>query len=128
MVAYDFLIGGVIPLLFLVSAVRNSDAEVSFTMVLSVALYFCVMGAAIWAWWGNDTGRWLLLFGVTLVALQWINNTLQVLSASEVMPGDTQRRMGVIFRAAITITLNWWYFNRKSTVRYYKQAKRYRKR
>ena len=81
-----------------------------------------------WAWWGNDTGRWLLLFGVTLVALQWINNTLQVLSASEVMLGDTQRRMGVIFRAAITITLNWWYFNRKGTVRYYKQAKRYRKR
>jgi uncharacterized integral membrane protein len=128
MVAYDFLVGGVIPLLFLVFAVRNSGAEVSFiTVLMSVALYFCVMGAAVWAWWGDDTGRWVLLFGVTWVALQWIVNALQVLSASEVMPGDNSRRMGVIFRAAITITLNWWYFNRKSTVRYYKQAKRYRK-
>jgi hypothetical protein len=128
MAAFDFLVGGLIPLLIFVSAVQNSEAEVSFFLVLrTVALCFCVMGAAIWAWWGDDTGRWVLLFSVTWVALQWIANTLQVLSASEIMRGSTPRVIGVMTRALITIALNWWYFNRKSTLRYYKQAKRYRK-
>src|SRR5215813_11660571 len=122
MAAYDFLVGGVIPFLVFVFAVRNSDAEVSFVPVLiSVALYFCVMGAAVCAWWGDNTSRWVLLFTVTWVALQWIVNALQVLSASEIMSGDKPRMIGVISRGLITMALNWWYFNRKSTVAYYKQ-------
>lgn len=125
MATYDVLVGGVIPLLIFVFTVRNSDAEVSFIMVLmSVALYFCVMGAAVWACWGNNTGRWVLLFSVTWVALQWIANALQVLSKSEIMSGDRPRMMGVISRGLITIALNWWYFNRKSTIRYYKSVGR----
>src|ERR1051325_10367769 len=73
MAAYDFLVVGVIPLLTFVLALRNSGEEYPFLLVLvSVALYFCVMGAAVWAWSGDNTGRWVLLAVVTFVALQWI--------------------------------------------------------
>ena len=72
---YDVLVVGVIPLLTFVLSVRNSDEEVSFFLVLtSVALYFCVMGAAVWAWSGEDTGRWIFFAAVTTVAFKWIFN------------------------------------------------------
>ena len=118
MAAYDFLVVGVIPLLTFVLALRNSDAEVPFVLVLlSVALYFCVMGAAVWAWSGDNTGRWILLATVTFVALQWIVNAILVLSGSDHKP----RVIGFISRGATALALNWWYFNRKSTVAYFKQ-------
>ena len=118
MAAYDFLVVGVIPLLTFVLALRNSDAEVPFVLVLlSVALYFCVMGAAVWAWSGDNTGRWILLATVTFVALQWIVNAVLVLSGSDHKP----RVIGFISRGATALALNWWYFNRKSTVAYFKQ-------
>lgn len=123
MAAYDFLVVGVIPLLTFVLAVRNSEEEFSFVLVLmSVALYFCVMGAAVWAWSGDNTGRWILLFTVTVVALLWIVNAIVVLSGSEIMSGDKPRVIGFITRGSIALALNWWYFNRQSTVAYYKQA------
>lgn len=123
MVAYDFVVVGVIPLLTFVLAVRNSEAEVSFVVVLmSVALYFWLMGTAVWAWSGDNTGRWALLFTVTFIALQWIVNAILALSGSEIMSGDKPSVIGFISRGATALALNWWYFNRKSTVAYYKQA------
>ena len=124
MAAYDFLVVGVIPLLTFVFALRNSDAEVPFVLVLlSVALYFCVMGAAVWAWSGDDVGRWILLGAVTFVALQWIVNAILVLSGSDIMGGDKPRVIGFISRGAAALALNWWYFNRKSTVAYFTQVR-----
>ena len=120
--AYDFLVVGVIPLLTFVFAVRNSDEEFPFLLVLiSVALYFCVMGAAVWAWSGANIGRWILLGTVTFVALQWIINATLVLSGSDISRAAMPRVIGFISRGSISLALNWWYFNRKSTVAYYKQ-------
>jgi hypothetical protein len=125
MAAYDFLVVGVIPLLTFVLALRNSDAEVPFYLVLlSVGLYFCVMGAAVWAWSGDDLGRWILLGAVTFAAFQWIVNAILVLSGSDIVSGDKPRVIGFISRGSIALALNWWYFNRKSTVAYYKQNSR----
>lgn len=122
MTAYNIIVVGVIPLLTFVLAVRNSDAEFSFVLVLlSVAMYFCVMGAAVWAWSGDDMGRWILLSVVTFVALQWIVNAFLVLSGSELVSGGKPPVIGFITRGSIALALNWWYFNRKSTVAYYKQ-------
>ena len=122
MTAYNVVVVGVIPLLTFVLAVRNSEDEFSFVLVLlSVAMYFGVMGTAVWAWSGDDMGRWLCLATVTLVALQWIVNAFLVLSGSELVSGGKPRVIGFISRGSIALALNWWYFNRKSTVAYYKQ-------
>jgi hypothetical protein len=117
MAVYDFVVVGVIPLLIFVLWVRNSEAEVLF----SVALYCGVMGAAVWAWSGDNTGRWALLATVTFVALQWIVRAYVMLSGSAIASGNRPRAIGVISRGLFTIALNWWYFNRKSTVKYYTQ-------
>jgi hypothetical protein len=123
MTGYDFLVVGVIPLLTFIFAIRGSDAEFPFFLVLiSVALYFCVMGAAVWAWTGDNFARWLLLGTVTFVALQWIGNAILVLSNSDMSGGDKPRVIGFISRGSIALALNWWYFNRKSTAEYYKQS------
>lgn len=120
--AYDILVVGVIPLMTFVFAVRNSDEEFPFVLVLaSVALYFCVMGFAVWAWSGDDTGRWLLLGVVTFVALQWIVNAILALSGSDDMGSAKPSVIGFISRGVTALAVNWWYFNRKSTVAYYKQ-------
>jgi len=120
MAVYDFVVVGVIPLLTFVFALRNSDDEIPFVAVLlSVALYFCVMGAAVWAWSGVNIGRWILLAAVTVVALQWIVNASLFLAGSE--SAYQPRGIGFITRGATALGLNWWYFNRNSTIAYYKQ-------
>jgi hypothetical protein len=122
MTAYDFLVVGVIPLITFVFALRNSDAEIPFVLVLaSVALYFCVMGFAVWAWSGDDTGRWLLLGAVTFIALEWIVNAILVLSGSDDVGSAKPSVIGFISRGVTALAVNWWYFNRKSIVAYYKQ-------
>src|SRR5262249_42265251 len=123
MAAFDFLVVGVIPLLTFVLSARNSEEEVSLVLALtSVATYFCVMGAAVWAWSGDDTGRWILLSTVTFVALHWIVNASLTLAESELAAGDKPRVVGFISRGSLALALNWWYFTRKSTVAYYKQS------
>ena len=122
MTAYNIVVVGIIPLLTFVLAVRNSEAESSFVLVLlTVAVYFCVMGAAVWAWSGDDMGRWISLAAVTFVALQWIVNAILALSGSDIVSGGKPGVIGFISRGSIALALNWWYFNRKSTVAYYKQ-------
>lgn len=86
MAVYDVVVVGIIPLLTFVFSVRNSEAEVPFFLVLaSVALYFCVMGTAVWAWFGEDSGRWMLLATVSFVAVHWIINAILALSGSELV-------------------------------------------
>jgi hypothetical protein len=124
MTAYNIVAVGVIPLSTFVLSVRNSEAEVPFIWVLlSVAMYFCVMGAAVWACSGNDMGRWILLSAVTFVALQWIVNAIVALSGSDIASREKPSVVGYISRGSMALALNWWYFNRKSTVAYYKQSR-----
>lgn len=109
------------PLLTLGLFLRHSDAEFSFiTTLLSVGLYFIVMGASVWACVGDNIGRWLLLSAVTLTAVGWINATL-ILSNMDLASGEKPSVIGFISRGIISLVLNWWYFNRKTTVAYYKR-------
>lgn len=122
MAVYDFVVLGVIPLLTFVLWVRNSEADVPFVEVLfSVAVYFWVMGATVWAWSGDNTGRWALLATVTFVALQWIVRAYVMLSGSDIASGNKPLTIGVISRGLLALALNWWYFNRKRTVKFYTQ-------
>ena len=124
MAVYDSVVVGIIPLVTFVLSVRNSEAEVPFFLVLtSVALYFCVMGTAVWAWFGEDMGRWILLAAVSFVALHWMVNAILALSGSELVAGDKPRVIGFISRGSIAQTHKRWYFNRKTTVAYYQQSR-----
>lgn len=119
---YDFLFVGLVPLLTLVLFLRHSDAEFSFiTTLLSVGLYFVVMGASVWACVGDNIGRWLLLSAVTLTAVMWIINATFILSNMDLASGEKPSVIGFISRGIISLALNWWYFNRKTTVAYYKR-------
>lgn len=61
MAGYDFLVVGLIPLIGLLLALRVADEEVAFvTVLLSVFLYFAMMGAAVWAGVGDNIGRHIL--------------------------------------------------------------------
>src|SRR2546423_142165 len=106
---YDFLVVGLIPLLMLVIFLRKSDVELPFIVVLmSVALYFTVMGASIWALAGDNPGRWLLLLAVTLTALLWITNAVMLLSNVELASGDKSSVIGFISRGTMALIFNWW--------------------
>lgn len=119
----DFLVIGVMPLLTFILAARNSETEVPvFQVLTSVVVYLCVMGAAVWAWSGDNAGRWVLLSTVTFIALQWIVHATLALAGSDIESGQKPRVIGFISRGLMALALNWWYFNRKSTVAYYKQA------
>jgi len=119
---YDFLAVGLIPLLTFVLFLRNSDTELSFTAtLLSVGLYVVVMAASVWACVGDNIGRWLLLSTVTLTAVLWITNAVFTLSEMDVSNAVKPRVIGFISRGTISLALNWWYFNRKTTVAYYKR-------
>ena len=119
---YDFLFVGLVPLLTLVLFLRNSDAEFSFiTTLLSVGLYFVVIGVSVFACVVDNIGRWLLLSAVTLTAVMWIINATLILSNMELASGEKPSVVGFISRGIISLSLNWWYFNRKTAVAYYKR-------
>src|ERR1041385_6731331 len=100
--AYDFLVVGVIPLLTFILAARNSEAEVPvFQVLTSVVVYLCVMGAAVWAWAGDNAGRWVLLSTVTFIALQWIVHAILALAGSDIESGQKPHVIGFISRGLI---------------------------
>ncbi len=119
---YDFLVVGLIPLLTFVLFLRNSDTEMSLpATMLSVGLYVVVMATSVWACVGDNTGRWLLLSAVTLTAVMWIINAVFILSNMDLSSREKPSVIGFISRGIISLALNWWYFNRKTTVAYYKR-------
>ena len=119
---YDFLVVGLIPLLTFVLFVRNSDTEMSLSAtMLSVGLYVAVMAFSVWACVGDNIGRWLLLSAVTLTAVMWIINAVFILSNMDLPSGEKPSVIGFISRGVMALALNWWYFNRKTTVAYYKR-------
>ena len=119
---YDFLVVGLIPLLILVLFLRNSNTEMSLpATMLSVGLYVLVMAFSVWACVGDNIGRWLLLSAVTLTAAMWIINAAFILSNLDLSSGEKPSVIGFISRGVMALALNWWYFNRKTTVAYYKR-------
>ena len=79
------------------------------------------MGASVWACAGDNIGRWLLLTAVTFTCVLWIMNAVMILSNMELTSGEKPSVIGFISRGTLSLVLNWWYFNRKTTVAYYKR-------
>jgi hypothetical protein len=119
---YDFLVVGLLPLLMFGFYLRNSDSEMSLpATMLSVGLYVLVMAFSVWACVGDNIGRWLLLSAVTLTVMMWIINAVFILSNMDLSSGEKPSVIGFIPRGVLALVLNWWYFNRRSTVAYYKR-------
>jgi hypothetical protein len=119
---FDFLAVGLIRLVTEIFAIRNSEAELPFlAVVFSVGLPVFVMAATIWAWLGDNVARFLLLALITLMSLLLIINNVILVSNGEASGDRAIPSVGIIVRATFWIGINWWYFNRRHVVAYFKQ-------
>lgn len=119
---FDFIAVGLVPLLSVVLFARHADVDLPFAEVLiSVGLPILVMAACIWAWVGDNAGRWLLLVLVTITSLLLILNNVLLMSGYDDSDSNGTRNVGWIVRASFWIGINWWYFNRRHVVAYFKQ-------
>ena len=116
---FDIIALGLVPLASVLLLARREDVELPFIVVLiSVGLAFSVMAAAVWACIGDNAGRYLLLGLVTISSVLFIaNGAILVSDGGSTSPAS----VGVIIRATFWIVINWWYFNRKHVVEYFKQ-------
>jgi cadmium resistance protein CadD (predicted permease) len=120
--AFDFIAVGLIPLVTVIFAARNSDSELPFFVIaVSVGLPVLVMAATIWAWFGDNVARYLLLGLITLMSVLLILNNVILISGGEASGDRAIPSVGIIVRASFWIVINWWYFNRGHVVRYFKQ-------
>ena len=120
--AFDFLAVGLVPLLVVVWTARSPEVELPFFAVLiSVALAIMTMAASVWALVGDNGGRYLLLGLVTLSSVLLILDNLIIISDEQETGSSTIRSISWIVRATFWIGINWWYFNRRHVVAYFKQ-------
>jgi hypothetical protein len=120
--AIDFFVIGLLPLLAIVLVARSSETDIPFAaIVISVGLAVLVMAATGWAWVGDNAGRWFLLITVTISCLLVIGNGLLFISGGERSGVAKIPNFAPMIRATFWLVINWWYFNRRSTVAYFKQ-------
>lgn len=119
---FDFIAVGLIPFLTIFFAVRNTESELPMWVVMiSLALPAFVMAAAVWAWVGDSAARPVLLVLVTLMSILLIINNIVLVSSGEIPREHAIRPTGVIIRASFWIAINWWYFNRRHVVEFFRQ-------
>ena len=119
---YDFLLVGMLPLLAFVLYLRQSSVEMSLpAIMLSVGLYVLVMAFSVWAFVGDNIARWLLLSAVTLTVVVAIIDAIFILANTDFSTGQRPNVVFFVPRSVMALAANWWYFNRQSTVAYYKR-------
>lgn len=106
--AFDFIAVGLVPLVSVLLVARRQEIELPFVAILiSVGLAVMTMAASVWAWIGDNAGRYLLLGLVTVSSLLLILNHVIVISSDDT-PGTTGiRSVGWIIRALFWIGINW---------------------
>jgi hypothetical protein len=80
-----------------------------------------VMAASVWALVGDNGGRYLLLGLVTINSVLLILDNLIIISDEQETGSSTTRSISWIVRATFWMGINWWYFNRRHVVAYFKQ-------
>src|SRR5262245_43820244 len=121
--ALDFIRLGLSPLIGFFLILRNPEVRVSPDgLFLTVVFAAMILSASIWAWTGDDFGRWLLLLLVTIRTLLLIANAVTLLLTLN--DADRAQAANPVFAAiggTIWTGIHWWYFNRRETIAYYKQ-------
>ena len=120
MASYDLVVIGLMPLLFLLLGLRGDHEYPFIAVFLSVILCFAVMGAAVWAASGDSFGRKFLLAVVSITAAVWIIGAVTILTDGESLALAPTGVLGYLVRGVTALILNWWYFNRKNVVEYYR--------
>jgi hypothetical protein len=119
--AFDFIAIGLIPAIATLWVGFGIEIEISLAwFAISLGLALLTMGAAVWAWTGDNPGRLLLLALVTVSSALIIFNNISILSADNVEGAGTIRSVINILHGLFRIAINWWYFNLKKTIDYYK--------
>ena len=118
---FDGIVIGLFPLILLIVLDRDPKLEISLlNYALTAIVDIAVVAAALGAFRGENAGRVALLSAVTFHSLLVILNSVALLS------GDDARRtatvaIGNVTRGLFWIGINWWYFNRKEVLAYYRQ-------
>jgi hypothetical protein len=122
--AFDGIAIGLFPLILLIFLDNNPSIKISeFDYYLSAVLQIIVVAAAMGAMMGEELGRRILLGAVTAVSISMILNTINYLSSSQEASPQSIGLVGNITRGIFWIIINWWYFNRKGVIEYYRQSK-----
>jgi hypothetical protein len=113
---------GIFPLISTYAAISASEEKVPFTLVfISFLLPTFSIGAAIWAFAGDNEGRIALLATVSLNFLWWL-----FLSIGDVARSETEAlnaaflAIGMI-RPVTFFVVFWWYLTKKDVVAYYRR-------
>jgi hypothetical protein len=113
---------GIAPLVVGYNAIRSSEDKLPFTIVfITFLLPTFSIGAAIWAFAGDNEGRIALLATVSLTFLWWV-----FLSVINVANSEAEGLYGALFlmqmiRPVVLFVLFWWYLTKKDVVAYYKR-------
>ena len=122
---FDAIVLGIIPLVTLVIIFQNEDVSLNlFGIILTVALSITIMTASLLAFLGDNIARLVLLLAITISSVVMILSNIGYLMGEDATEIKPLRLIGNIFRGLFWIGINWWYFNRKETLEYYKQEAR----
>lgn len=102
--------------------IQRSDGDVPFSIVF-ISLFLSVFSAAaaIWAFYGDNLSRVVILILVSLNVLWWF---FLIVSA---IAYDTSEKLGWIkllpslIQPIFCLCVTWWFFTKSDVVAYYKQ-------
>ncbi len=104
------------------SEIQNASGNVPFILVfISFFLAGFTMLAVVWAYFGDDLGRIMLLIFVSLNVLWWFFLTISAIANSDSNNLEWIRFTPELIQPTVWLVLTWWYFTKKDVVAYYKQ-------
>jgi|GEM_PF-3546851 len=120
--AFDAAFIGLFPLALLIWLDNEPSVMISpIDYYVTAALRVIVVAAALGAVMGENLGRRILLWAVTAVSISMILSSVNYVSSDPATGTQGLGVFGNIPRAIFWVVINWWYFNRKEVVAYYRQ-------
>jgi|ERR1043165_472582 hypothetical protein len=118
----DFVFLGIYPLVLIYVLKSRQDIELpAISFVTGISLALLIMAVSVWASFGDNPARYLLLTLVTISSSLIIFNNVTLMASGEIEGGDKISSVGHILRGLVWLSVNWWYLTRPNTVAYYKQ-------